>query len=78
MKSYFKLFIGAFCQWGLATAFTRFAVIDGNVSVFITVFLGQSLWWINIQQTTRDGSISKWFTWCLGAASGAVLGKILS
>lgn len=72
------LFIGGFAQWGLATAFTRFAVLDGNTSVFATVFAAQSIWWLNIHQTTRDRSWMRWLAWSLGAALGAVAGKELS
>lgn len=73
-----KLFVGAFAQWALATAFTRFAVLDGNLGVFATVFAAQTLWWVNIQQTTRSGTWTRWLAWTSGAAIGAVAGKILT
>jgi len=75
---YLKLFAGAAVQWGLATAFTRFAVLDGNLSVFATVFAAQSIWWMNIHQTTRDRRWPRWLAWSSGAAIGAVVGKVLS
>lgn len=72
---YARLFFGALVQWGLASAFGRYLVLGGYVGVFVTVFIGQSLWWVNIQQTTRDGHWTRWAAWTLGAAIGAVIGK---
>lgn len=77
MKDKSRLFIGAALQWGLATAFTRYAVLDGYLGVALTVFCGQSLWWANIQHTTKDGDWPRWLAWCLGASFGAVIGKAM-
>ena len=52
MRDHLQLFLGGALQWGLATAFTRYAVLDGNLAVFLSVFAGQTLWWVNIQHTT--------------------------
>ena len=73
---YLKLSLGAAVQWALATAFTRFAVLDGNLSLFVTVCLAQSIWWVNIHQTTRDRQWRRWLAWTVGAGAGAVIGKV--
>ena len=78
MIDHLKLFVGAAVQWGFGTAFTRFAVLDGNPAVFGTVFAAQSIWWLNIHQTTRDTKWTRWLAWSLGAACGALVGKWLS
>lgn len=73
-----RLFIGGAVQWAVAVALTRLSVFGGIVSVFVATFIGQSLWWINIQHTTRDSGWPRWLAWCLGAAVGAVIGRILT
>ena len=78
MVDFLKLFVGALVQWALTTAFTRFAVLEGYSAVFLSVFIMQTIWWVNIHNTTRDGSWARWVAWCLGAATGAVLGKLLT
>lgn len=72
------LFLGAFVQWALTTAFTRWAVFDEPVKVFAAVFLIQSIWWVNIQRTTKENGWRRWFAWSLGAALGAVVGMLVS
>lgn len=73
-----KLSVGAGLQWALATVFTRFAVLDGSVGLFLAVFASQSIWWVNIHQTTRDTRWSRWLAWSLGASVGAVIGKLMT
>lgn len=73
---YVRLFLGAGVQWAFATMATRFAVLDGNVGLFLVVFASQSIWWVNIHQTTRDTKWQRWLAWSLGASVGAVLGKL--
>ena len=73
-----KLFSGGLVQWALTAAFTRIAVLDGLTALFLTVFLAQSIWWVNIQQTTRSGDWRRWLAWSVGAACGAVVGRIVT
>lgn len=72
------LFLGAFLQWSLTTAFTRWAVFNEPMKVFAAVFLIQSIWWVNIQRTTKENGCRRWFAWSLGAALGAVAGMLVS
>lgn len=73
-----QLFVGGAVQWGLTSAFARIANAGGDAALFLTVFAGQTIWWVNIHQATRDRSLRRWFIWCLGTAIGAVIGKWLS
>jgi hypothetical protein len=70
-----NLFLGACIQWALAIAVTRYAVLDGPWKLALGTFLAQSIWWVNIQQTTRDGKWTRWLAWSSGAAFGAACGQ---
>jgi len=78
IKDLAGLFAGGLVQWAVATAVTRFAVLDGPLKLAAAVFMAQTIWWINIQNTTRSNRVDRWFTWSAGAAIGAVIGLILT
>lgn len=67
------LFIGAAAQYALATLLTKFIVQSSPYGVWLAIFLGQSIWWVNIQQTTRTNSVSHWLAWACGAATGGAV-----
>lgn len=72
--TYAKLFVGGFAQYMFATILTRLVVTKSPLGVFGAVFVGQTLWWLNIHQTVRNTSRSHWFAWTTGAACGAATG----
>jgi len=78
MKDLARLFSGAFIQWSMVIAVTRYAVLDGPWKLGLATFMAQTIWWVNIQQTTRDGAWPRWLAWSTGAALGALAGKWLT